>query len=59
MKISFKKFVKEYLDLPNYKIPEYMKSFIKEMESNKRYCVTLHRHAGRKTLNEYMKKTSI
>ncbi len=59
MKISFKKFVKEYLDLPNYKIPEYMKSFIKEMESNKRYCICLHRYAGRKTLNEYMKKTSI
>jgi hypothetical protein len=48
MKISFAKFV-EALDLP-YKIPEYMKSFIKDMESNKRYCLCLHRHAGKKTI---------
>ncbi len=54
MNISFIEFVKK-LD-PPYKIPEYMKSFIKDMENNKRYCIALHRHAGRKTLNDIHKE---
>ena len=54
MTISFAKFVK-MLD-PPYKIPEYMKSFIKDMESNKRYCITSHRHAGRRTSNDVYKE---
>ena len=54
MPISFAKFVK-MLD-PSYKIPEYMKSFIRDMEDGKRYCVCLHRHAGRKTVMEYFKE---
>ena len=54
MTISFAKFV-EMLD-PPYKIPEYMKSFIKNMESNKRYCVCVHKRYGKNTLNEAYKK---
>ena len=54
MTISFAKFVK-MLD-PSCKIPEYMKSFIRDMKSNKRYCVSLHRRAGRKTLMEHFKE---
>lgn len=54
MKISFAKFI-EMLDLP-YKIPEYMNAFIKDMESNEKYCICLHRHAGRNTFNEIYKK---
>ena len=54
MTISFAKFVK-MLD-PPYKIPEYMKSFIKDMESNKRYCVCLHKHYGKNTLIESYRK---
>ena len=54
MTISFYEFVK-MLD-PKYEIPEYMKSFISAMGSNKRPCVVLHRHAGRNTANAVYKK---
>lgn len=58
---TFAEFVK-MLD-PPYKIPEYMKSFIKDMENNKRYCICLHRHAGRRTINrlykEYLEKEQL
>ena len=62
MTISFAKFV-EMLDssssvIPKskYKIPEYVESFIKDMENNKRYCVVLHRHAGRATIRKLCNK---
>lgn len=54
MTISFAKFVK-MLD-PSCEIPEYMKSFIKDMESNKRYCICMHRHAGRNYINNLYNK---
>ena len=55
MRITFEKFVKKYLDLP-YEIPEYMKSFIKGMEGNKRYCICLHKHYGRNTFKGLFKE---
>ena len=54
MTVSFAEFV-EMLDL-SYEIPEYMKSFIKDMESNKRYCVCLHKHYGKNTLIKIYRK---
>lgn len=52
MEASFKKFVE---GLP-YKIPEYMKPFIKAIESNKRLCICFRRQAGRNTIEGWYKE---
>jgi len=52
--ISFAKFV-ELIDPPS-QIPEYIKSFIKDMGNNKKYYVCLYRHAGKRTINELYNK---
>ena len=58
MTVSFAKFV-EMLN-PPYEIPEYMKSFIEDMESNKRYCVCVHKRYSKNTIgklyDDYLRK---
>ena len=41
---------------PPYKIPEYMKSFIKDIEKGKKYCVCLHKNYGKRTIIELYNK---
>jgi len=52
VKVSFEKFIES---LP-YKIPEYMKPFIKAIGSNKRLCLCFHRQAGRNTVEGWYKE---
>ena len=52
--ISFGEFVK--MLNPSYKIPEYMKSFIKDIEKGKKYCVCLHKNYGKRTIIEFYNK---
>ena len=46
--ISFAKFIR--ILNPRYKMPKYMELFMKDIKSNKRYCVCLHKSYGRRML---------